>query len=478
MSPYRLPLTIRVSLIVTLLMIAVSTFASQRVLSRLADTQARQVQALADVYLDGLSVSLVDSMIREDIWQVFDVLDRSRQGAGEIRPVETIVVGIDGFVIASSNPIDTPSQTRVPAVYQSESGRKTFREGAATAYVGRDVFYEKQRVGGIFASFDVAPLVTERREVLWTLILTNAALTLLLAGAAWAIVWRMMRPVRLLTDYLERSHGGNVEPIPEPAITKAGRDYQRPFAAFNKLARALAERETLGAQLAEEERLASLGRLASGMAHEINNPLGGLFNALDTLRQHGEKEHVRRGAVDLIERGLKSIRDVVRATLLTYRVEPDGRFLRGEDIGDLELLILPEVRRRDISLQWHNALPAELPLPATPIRQIILNLVLNACQAAPRETCVTVTISASWDELLFVVEDQGAGLPPEAAAMLIRGEAMSPPIGRGGGLGLWMTGRLIRELTGTVIVVAKAETGTHITVSVPLHREGSISHAA
>ena len=68
-------------LIVTLFMMAVSTFTSERVLSRLIETQTRQIQALADVYLDGLALALVDSMVREDVWQVFDVLDRSQAAA-------------------------------------------------------------------------------------------------------------------------------------------------------------------------------------------------------------------------------------------------------------------------------------------------------------------------------------------------------------------------------------------------------------
>ena len=105
MKLQRLPITARVPLIVTLFMIAVSVFASERVLTRLVETQTRQIQALADVYLDGLALALIDSMIREDVWQVFDVLDRSRHGPGEIKPAETIVTGTDDIVIASSDPV-------------------------------------------------------------------------------------------------------------------------------------------------------------------------------------------------------------------------------------------------------------------------------------------------------------------------------------------------------------------------------------
>jgi hypothetical protein len=112
-----LAITARVPLIVTLFMIAVSTFASERVLSRLIDTQTRQIQALADTYLDGLALALVDSIIREDVWQVFDVLDRSRHRPGEIQPVETVVTGTDDFVIAASEPVTIASQAKVPARY-------------------------------------------------------------------------------------------------------------------------------------------------------------------------------------------------------------------------------------------------------------------------------------------------------------------------------------------------------------------------
>jgi signal transduction histidine kinase len=480
-KPKRLPITARVPLIVTLFMIAVSSFASERVLSRLNETQTRQVQALADAYLDGLALALVDSIVREDVWQVFDVLDRSRHRPGEIQPVETVVAGTDGFVIASSDPTAVPSQVKVPARYVEtlpQDRKIAIAADAERAYVGREVLYENLRVGGIYAALDIAPLLAERRAVLWTLILTNATLTLLLAGAAWYIVARMMWPMALLTDYLERSHSGRLALIPDTVVARVARDYRRPFAALNRLAAGVAEREALDARLAEEERMASLGRLASGMAHEINNPLGGLFNAIDTLKRHDGDAQVRRTTIDLVERGLKGIRDVVRAALMSYRADRDDRLLRPEDIEDLRLLISPEARRRGVHVRWDNELRGEVALRATAVRQIVLNLVLNACQASPRDTSPSISIVTSPNAVVLTVEDAGPGMPPEAISLLTGTADRSAPIGKGTGLGLWMTNRLIRELNGTAVVERRSEGKTLVTVSVPTRQEMELSHVA
>jgi signal transduction histidine kinase len=477
----RLPITARVPLIVTLFMIAVSAFASERVVTRLIDTQTRQIQALADTYLDGLALALVDSIIREDVWQVFDVLDRSRHWSSEIQPVETVVTGTDGFVIASSDPVRVASQAKVPERYLNAVPQgHTFAIAldSARAYVRREVLNENLRIGSIYAALNIAPLLAERRAVLWTLVLTNSALTVLLAGAAWLIVARMMRPMRLLTGHLERSHAGRVEPISERAVAAASSDYKRPFAAFNRLAAAVAEREELDARLAEEERLASLGRLASGMAHEINNPLGGLFNAIDTLKRHGADAQVRKTALDLIDRGLAGIRDVVRAALMSYRGERDDRLLRPEDIEDLRLLISPEARRRGVFLRWNSELGSDVPLLASTTRQILLNLVLNACQATPRNGWVVVSVTASSEAVELRVDDQGPGMPPSAGAMLTEGAARPAPIGKGTGLGLWMTSRLVRELAGSASVEARPGLGTRVTVTIPVRPAMELDHVA
>jgi signal transduction histidine kinase len=471
MTPLRLPITIRVPAVVMLFMVAVSAFASERVLTRLDQTQTRHIGSLSAVYLEGLSLALVDAMVREDIWQVFDVLDRSHRRPAGLRPAETIVASPEGLVIASSDPLRIPSQTTLPEDYRLAFGNEpsvVVRAGPAVAIAKRDVVYEGRSIGSIYAKVDIAPQIAERNDVLRTLILTNALLTLVLAALASFIVARMMRPMRILTHHLERSGTESVRAIPADVVASARPEYRRTFAAYNTLAKAMQERESMAAQLAEEERLASLGRLASGMAHEINNPLGGLFNAIDTLKRHGSHERVRTKSIELIERGLKGIRDVVRSALMTYRADRDHRDLRPEDVDDMHLLVSPEARRKGVQLVWRCQIPHDIPVPASTVRQVLLNLVLNACQASPRDGWTCVAITTDQVRLQIVVEDSGPGLPVRAAEILSGSAVLPAPIGEGSGLGLWMTNRLVRECGGEVSVETNLKGGARLTVKIPL----------
>ena len=477
----RVSLAIKVPAVAAVFLLAVSLFLSERVLSRLAEIQTAHLVTLTRVYLDGLSTALVDAVLREDVWEVYAVLDRTRQGDGDLTAAETIVTTLDGRVIAAGNPRRVASASMLPADYpaaETLSGEIVLREPEARAYVRRDVLYNGRAIGAIHAKLDISSLLEERRRVLWTLVLSNAVLTLILVVTAWVTVRRMMRPVAVLAAHLEAGIAGEVTPIPSPAVARAGHEFRRLFAAFNTLALSCREREDLIRRLADEERLASLGRLASGLAHEINNPLGGLFNAVDTLKRHGERPLARATALDLIDRGLRGIRDMVRTTLATYRADGDGRTVDVQDLDDLKILAGPELLRNDLVLIWRNGLTGPIDLPASPLRQILLNLLLNACNASPRGGTIAVRIAETDGGLRLEVADDGPGMPARAIAVLVDATGSVTPFGRGHGLGLWMTGRLIRDLRGTVEVARGPSGGALVTVVLPLDREGGIARVA
>jgi two-component system, OmpR family, sensor kinase len=480
MIALRLPMAVKIPLVVTVFMAAVAGFVSERVLTRFQEAQTKHLGDLAAIYLDGLASSLVDPVVREDVWEAFDIVDRARQTHAGLKLTETVVALADGRVLASSNPRAHPSLSALPLSFLSQRAPAptiVVRDAEARAVARRDLSSGGTTIGSVHATFDIAPLLAERRTVLWSLIGTNAALTFVLALAAWLVVRRMMRPVRVLASHLETGMQGQVEPIPDSFLDRAPLEFRRLFEAFNRMAEATRERETLSRQLVEEERLASLGRLASGMAHEINNPLGGLFNAIDTLKAHGERGDVRRRTIDLIERGLKGIRDVVRTTLVTYRADRDVHSLRQADVDDLRLLVEPEARRKRLTLRWVNEGYDELATPPSVVRQVLLNLLLNACRASPEGS--QVAFEAHVEDSCFVatIEDMGPGLP-SAARNALTDPGSRPLPGSGGGLGLWMVHRLIKEVGGTVSALPRIPAGTTVRITIPLKDEEGAANVA
>jgi signal transduction histidine kinase len=238
------------------------------------------------------------------------------------------------------------------------------------------------------------------------------------------------------------------------------------------------EREGLAGRLAEEERLASLGRLASGMAHEINNPLGGLFNAIDTVKRHGDRPQVRMQAIDLVERGLRGIRDVVRSVLVTYRPDREERNLTAPDLEDMRFLMSVEAARKNVHIEWHNGVETELPLPASQVRQILLNLALNAIAVSPTDARVVLHSRCEDQSFILEVSDQGPGLPPHAKAEIAGARDRPLSFAEGSGLGLWMTRRMVAELDGDITYHPRLEGGTLMRVAVPLKPIAKSLHVA
>jgi signal transduction histidine kinase len=335
------------------------------------------------------------------------------------------------------------------------------------AFVGRRLQSGGGDIGGILAQIDIGALLAERREVLTTLILLNGLVTLVLAIIGYIAVRRMLAPVGMLTQHVESMRDGNPVPIPSDRLHDPRTEFGRLFQRFNAMASAVAEREALAVRLADEEKLAQLGRLASGMAHEVNNPLGGMQNAIATLRKHGADSQVRETSLSLLERGLAGIRNVVRAALVTYKGSEEPSWLASADLDDLQFLIQHEVGRRRLVIEWANRLPSRVPVDGGAIRQAVLNLLLNACVASPVGGRVRFEASMSVGALRFVISDDGPGLPGPFAELLTS-PAQSTLPERAQGLGIWTSARLITRLGGTAMVERRQEGGTRIVISIPL----------
>lgn len=475
-DPRRWPLVAKVPLLVATLMILIAAGASKVVLDRLSDAQVQNLQQLSGAYLDGLSTALQLPVIRGDIWEAFDVLDRARTRYQGIRPVFAMAALPDGAVLAASDPRRFPVSEPLPADIRArlENGAPLAIENGR-AWLVRPLVEGGLRIGTILAEIDISELQREWRDALLALIALNSLLTLGLSALGYLLVRRMLAPVTLLTEQFDRAAAGDLTPLPNSSSYHPDSEFGHLLRRYNDFATAVAEREALSQRLAQEEKVAVLGRIASGMAHEVNNPLGGLFNALALLRQHWTNVTVREDALRLLERGLVSIRNIVRATLVAYKEPHERADLLRSDLDDVRFLIHHEVERRALVLDWQNDLAPRIAVSAVAVRQIALNLLLNACAASPVGGRVVMAAASDAGAMRIMIADEGQGLPPQYADLLTAPGLAAVPDGPG--LGLWTVARTTAQLGGRIAVSATTG-GTTIAVVLPLHEEAALDAVA
>lgn len=469
----RTPLTIRAPVMVATLMIVVSVIISERVLNRLNEMQQQHLESVFGTYFDGLSTALIPPVLRQDVWETYDVLDRTRVVFKSVSPIETVVTGRDGRVLASSDPQAIPVLSDLPSEYSARNrpDEMAIDWDAHTGFGVRPLIYQGKTVGAIHASFDISHLIAERRDILHTLLATNAALAAIFAAIGYVLARRMVKPVTTLAEHMRSGAAGTPHAIAVEEFPSRSGEFADLFHGFNTLVEAERERSALTNRLTEEEKLASLGRLASSMAHEINNPLGGLFNSIDTLKRHGADASVREISLSLLERGLGGIRDVVQAALATYRPDRSDRPLVVQDLEDVRLLAGPAVSSRSQSLNWSSCSGefSVAALPGSSVRQALLNLVLNASAAAGEggTISVQVTLEDAGTTLVLSVSDSGAGLTQAATAVLTSPDPLTASRAAGG-LGLWMVRKLVDDASGRIEVRGGDGAATMVVVRLPV----------
>jgi signal transduction histidine kinase len=246
--------------------------------------------------------------------------------------------------------------------------------------------------------------------------------------------------------------------------------------SFNEMVRQLKEREELERRLREAEHLSTVGQLASGIAHEIRNPLNYINLALDHLKEEMDTACAERRA-ELIDLADKMKEEVRRANYMVVNFMNYGRPLkvRRSQIDYAELLqrTLPVLAGRlaEHRVTVRQELMPRLPqIPADPelLRTCVMNFVSNAAQAMPEGGTITLgaQVPAAGDTVILTFTDEGIGIAPDALEKIFHPYFTTKEAGIG--LGLAITERIVREHGGTITVTSTVGTGTTFTVALPL----------
>jgi len=242
-------------------------------------------------------------------------------------------------------------------------------------------------------------------------------------------------------------------------------------------------KELMNEQVIETGKLASIGELAAGIAHEINNPVAIMVEEAGWIQDLLEEEDFARSEnLDEFERALKQINTQgkrckeITHKLLSFARKTDAR-LQEFSINDLieEVVGLSEQRAKYAKVTITPQLDANLPaIQASPseMQQVFLNLINNAVDAMERQGGeIIVATRREKDQLFIEVRDTGPGIPPANLDRIFDPFYTTKPVGKGTGLGLSICYGIIKKMGGDISVDSTIDEGTTFVIKIPVREE-------
>lgn len=226
------------------------------------------------------------------------------------------------------------------------------------------------------------------------------------------------------------------------------------------------------AQLLRSERMASVGQLAAGLAHEVGNPIAAMMGLQDLILSGGltpeeQADFIKRmrKETERIHRILRDLLDFARPTRAKDGPAPPGSVEVA--INETTTLLLPQpvARNVELALDVYPDLP-KVKLSHEQLVQVLLNLLLNAAQACQEGGTVQVTARPAGDRVVITVDDDGPGVPTELGERIFEPFVSSKEVGEGSGLGLSVCRGLVEASGGTVRLEPK-EKGARFVIELP-----------
>lgn len=230
--------------------------------------------------------------------------------------------------------------------------------------------------------------------------------------------------------------------------------------------------EQLLTQLANNEKMAELGRLSVGMVHELNSPLSVIAAAVQLILR---EENVPEGIQEMLERidtEIHRLSQLTRGVLSFARngEQTDAETDVNEVLREVMSFLRYEARKRSITVveEMDHGVP-NVAADSNRLKQIFINLIMNAFQAMDQGGALLLRTSVPDGRTVRVeITDTGAGIPPERIERIFDAFYTTKKAGEGTGLGLFIVGKMVELMCGRIEVASKVGEGTTFTIELPL----------
>jgi signal transduction histidine kinase len=412
-----------------------------------------------------LAKTLFPPLLQDDLWRAIEIVSAPLHDQGTKDPLEAeaiFVVSPELKVTLSTRPKDMPLQSSLADLGtdyrqlakvltdEARDSARTFEfENSKHLYVVTPIAEEGQVLGTLVLTHSKDAFLPRFYAIAWR----GTGIGLLVLAVLLPLNWYWGR--RMAQPLMQLAHGMNdmVHGAPadlNPDLYGYRDELGQLFDAYREAATEIRQKAQLEREVLQSERLAAVGRLAAGIAHEVNNPLAGMLMALDNLKQRGCTEpsadpYLVR-TLEFLQRGLEHVSETLAALLVEARVPL--RQLTANDFEDARTLIEPQSGKKSQRLVWQVDLPATLALPAGLVRQILLNLLLNAIEATAPGGRVSFAATVKDNELQLHVANDGEPPPADILAHIF--EPFVSGREGGHGLGLWVTYQIVQQLAGHI----------------------------
>jgi two-component system, NtrC family, sensor kinase len=332
--------------------------------------------------------------------------------------------------------------------------------------------------GSIRAGLSLKPMqmkMQSTRRMIWTFSL----LFFLVATALFYVVGvTMSRPLQDLSRIMTAVSPAALEAVVPCERNDEIGELQSSFSAMlERLKRSETERRQAVALLIQREKLASIGTLVAGVAHEVNNPLAAISSCIYNLEKDAAEKS--QGDISVLKQGFARIENIVKqlsdfshaGNLTVQTVASDTFFQETTSFARMTL------KTRSVVLKATDRCepPLELEIDKDKLNQVILNLLLNAANASPPGGTIEFSAYLSPGQYCLALKDQGHGIPLAAQKKIFELFYTTRPSGSGTGIGLAICKTIVDMHHGTLRVESKPGE-TIFTVKIPVMTEASSVH--
>jgi len=335
-------------------------------------------------------------------------------------------------------------------------------------------------IGILYVGMLEQEFVDMRRQTLWTFLIVTFIGVAIALIISYFLGNNVLRPIRHLVFASNRLAKGDLS---HRVAIKSGDVIGELGKTFNYMADSIKERdeklkEQTKNQIMKSEKLAMIGRLAAGVAHEINNPLGGILVYSHLLLEDTAGSDPKRANLEKIIRETTRCKDIVRSLLDFARPgEPKIELSSlNETIEGVLSLVEKQVLFHNITIE--KDLARDLPRIAfdkSQLQQVFMNIVLNAAEAMDGKGKLTIrtqiSVDGSYGEAKFT--DTGHGIPKENFENLFEPFFTTKKPGEGTGLGLSISYGIVKKHSGKIEVESEVGKGTTFTIKLPIKKEKS-----